>query len=166
MIAVSWVLIYRTESYKKSKSNIDRLQSQIDKIKETESTTSTLLKNKNKDKKLERAEEALKLANKDLSFSKMKSMFAVAISMIALFSYLNSVFDGKVVCKLPFEPIGFIQGLTHRNLAGTDMTDCAMTFIYVVCSMGIRTNIQMIFGTAPPKSASTNPFLEAMQEKK
>ncbi|KYQ93331.1 hypothetical protein DLAC_06001 [Tieghemostelium lacteum] len=162
---ISWLLIYRTEQYKRSKQNIEKLQAQIDKIKEQESHTAVLAK-KGKDKKLERAEESLKNANKDLTTGKMKSMFAVAISMVALFSYLNSIFDGKVVCKLPFEPIGFLQGFSHRNLAGNDFTDCSMTFIYVLCSMGIRSNIQMILGTAPPKQkGQQNPFFADMDAK-
>ncbi|EFA76523.1 hypothetical protein PPL_10291 [Heterostelium album PN500] len=160
---LSWLLVYRTESYQRMKASADKLQAQVDKIKETESTTSTIqLKNKAKDKKLERIEESLKLTNKDLSFSKMKSMFAVAVSMIALFTYLNTVFDGKIVCKLPFEPIGFIQNLSHRNIPGKDYTDCSMTFLYVLCSMFIRTNIQTIMGTKQAASKQSNPF--AMQQ--
>ncbi|EGC34883.1 hypothetical protein DICPUDRAFT_79372 [Dictyostelium purpureum] len=160
---VSWLLVYRTDSYKKSKANIDRLQAQLDKIKEQDSNTSTLLKKK-QDKKGEKIEEALKIANKDLSLSKFKSMFFVAISMIGLFSYLNRIFDGVVVCKLPFVPIGFLQNISHRTIAGDDYTDCSMTFIYAMCSMFVRNNIQMILGTAPPKSK--NPFLGGMDEKK
>ncbi|KAF2070363.1 hypothetical protein CYY_008319 [Polysphondylium violaceum] len=162
--AFSWVLVYRTDSYKKSKQTIERLEAQIEKLKEAESSASIL--KKGKDKRLERAEEALKAANKDLSFSKMKSMFAVAVSMIALFSYLNKGFDGKIVAKLPFEPIGFIQGLSHRNIEGNDMTDCAMTFLYVLCSMGLRNNIQIILGTEPPKTKNANPFLESLEKNK
>lgn len=47
---------------------------------------------------------------------KMKSMFAIGIAFTALLSTFNSIFDGRVVAKLPFHPIGFIQGLSHRNL--------------------------------------------------
>ncbi|EGG19239.1 hypothetical protein DFA_02024 [Cavenderia fasciculata] len=165
---VSWLFVYRTESYKKAKINIDRLTEQVEKAKESESSKSSLLsKSKGKDKKLERLEDSLKQANQQMTFSKMKSMFAVAISMISLFSYLNSLFNGVVVCKLPFEPIGFLQGLSHRNLAGTDMTDCSMTFLYVISSMTIRTNIQKILGTAPPKtSAANNPWASSFTENK
>eukprot|EP01133_Synstelium_polycarpum_P001160 gene1160-1329_t len=156
---ISWVLIYRTETYKRSKATVDRLQAQLDKVKEEEASQSQILaKAKGKDKRVEKLEEQLKTANKDMSVGKMKSMFAVAISMISLFSYLNSVFDGKIVAKLPFEPIGFIQGISHRNLPGKDFTDCSMTFIYVICSMCVRTNLQKILGTTPPKAQNANPF--------
>ncbi|GAM25144.1 hypothetical protein SAMD00019534_083190 [Acytostelium subglobosum LB1] len=159
---ISWLLIYRTDSYKTLKANIDKMQSQLEKLKEEEASESTLkIKSKAKDRKAEKIEESLKTANRDLSMSNMKSMFAVGVSMIALFSYLNTVFDGKVVCKLPFEPIGFIQNISHRNLPGNDPTDCAMTFLYVLCSMFVRPNLQLILGTKPPAAKSqSNPFAQ------
>ena len=43
-----------------------------------------------------------------------------------------------MVAKLPFEPIGLIQGLSHRNLLGEDFTDCSFIFLYVLCTMSIR----------------------------
>ena len=47
-------------------------------------------------------------------------------------------FDGRVVAKLPFTPFGLLQGISHRNLMGTDMTDCSFIFLYILCTMSIR----------------------------
>jgi len=47
-------------------------------------------------------------------------------------------FDGRVVAKLPFIPISFIQSLSHRNLAGEDYSDCSFIFLYILCTMSIR----------------------------
>ncbi len=47
-------------------------------------------------------------------------------------------FDGRVVAKLPFVPISWFQGLSHRNLPGTDYTDCSFIFLYILCTMSIR----------------------------
>ena len=47
-------------------------------------------------------------------------------------------FEGRVVAKLPFEPIPWIRGLSHRNLSGEDFTDCSFIFLYVLCTMSIR----------------------------
>lgn len=49
-----------------------------------------------------------------------------------------SRFDGHVVAKLPFEPFSLIQGLSHRNLMGSDVTDCSFIFLYILCTMSIR----------------------------
>jgi len=152
---ISWLLIYRTDSYKQLKNQMDKLQQKVDKSKELPAATQA---QKSKVKKVDRMEEALKDLNRDLSLTKMKSMFAVGISMIGLFGFLNSMFDAKVVAKLPFEPISIIQNLSHRGLAGEDYTDCAMVFIYVLSSMCIRPNLQKVLGTAPPKGANPMGF--------
>jgi len=60
-------------------------------------------------------------------------------SLTSAFSRLSvHRFDGRVVAKLPFVPISFIQGLSHRNLAGEDYTDCSFIFLYILCTMSIR----------------------------
>ncbi|XP_013775287.2 calcium load-activated calcium channel-like [Limulus polyphemus] len=102
----------------------------------------------------EREEEKLKNNNRDLFLVKMKSMFAIGFAFTALLSTFNSIFDGRVVAKLPFVPISWIQGLSHRNLPGEDYTDCSFIFLYILCTMSIRQNIQKLLGFAPSRTAS------------
>ena len=59
-----------------------------------------------------------------------------------------------MVAKLPFTPISWIQGLSHRNLAGEDYTDCSFIFLYILCTMSIRQNIQKLLGFAPSRAAT------------
>ena len=59
--------------------------------KKAEVVGQTPTKQKQMNKKIERYDESLKAANKDMSFNKMKSMFGVGITMIALFGFLGSV---------------------------------------------------------------------------
>jgi len=47
-------------------------------------------------------------------------------------------FDGRVVAKLPFVPISWLQNISHRNLLGEDYTDCSFIFLYILCTMSIR----------------------------
>jgi hypothetical protein len=68
----------------------------------------------------------------DLFMVKAKSMFAVGVAMVSIFAYLNSVYDGRVVARLPFEPVFPIRSLSHRNLLGSDYTECAFIFICIV----------------------------------
>lgn len=63
-------------------------------------------------------------------------------------------FDGRIVARLPFVPISWIQGLSHRNLPGDDYTECSFIFLYILCTMSIRQNIQKLLGFAPSRAAS------------
>ena len=54
------------------------------------------------------------------------------------FEIISFRFDGHIVAKLPFEPFGLLQGISHRNLMGSDMTDCSFIFLYILCTMAIR----------------------------
>ncbi|VEN35265.1 unnamed protein product [Callosobruchus maculatus] len=128
---LTWLMVYRTEKYQKLKAEVEK-----------------------QSKKLEREEERLKNNNRDLSFVKMKSMFAIGFAFTALLSMFNSIFDGRVVARLPFLPLTWIQGLSHRNLPGEDYYDCSFIFLYILCTMSIRQNIQKLLGFAPSRAAS------------
>ncbi|KAI2810868.1 Calcium load-activated calcium channel [Blomia tropicalis] len=154
---LTWLLVYRTEKYKRLKNEVEKQCKKLEKKKEYLGETS----DKQQKKKLEREEEKLKNHNRDLSLVKMKSMFAIGFAFTALLSMFSNIFDGRVVAKLPFTPISLIQGLSHRNLAGNDYTDCSFIFLYILCTMSIRQNIQKILGFAPSRAASNqagNPF--------
>jgi calcium load-activated calcium channel len=79
-------------------------------------------------KKLDRVETSLKESTRDLSLAKFKSGGVVAVVLIVVFGLMNSMFEGKVVAKFPFEPIPFVRKMSHRGLHGTDWTDCSMVF--------------------------------------
>ncbi|KAI5705214.1 calcium load-activated calcium channel [Diaphorina citri] len=148
---LTWLLVYRTEKYQKLKTEIEKQSKKLEKKKEA--IESTLL-DKNVKKKIEREEERLKNNNKDLTMVKMKSMFAIGFAFTALLSMFNTIFDGKIVAKLPFTPISWVQGLSHRNLSGEDYTDCSFIFLYILCTMSIRQNIQKMLGFAPSRTAA------------
>eukprot|EP00092_Neocalanus_flemingeri_P027074 GFUD01029360.1.p1 GENE.GFUD01029360.1~~GFUD01029360.1.p1 ORF type:complete len:187 (-),score=58.46 GFUD01029360.1:190-750(-) len=149
---VTWVLVYRTEKYQKLKSEIEKQSKKLEKKKEAHGDVANL--DRSKKRKLEQDEEKLKNTNRDLTMVKMKSMFAIGFAFTALLSMFNSIFDGRVVAKLPFTPIYWVQGLSHRNLLGDDMTDCSFIFLYILCTMSIRQNIQKALGFAPSRAAS------------
>jgi len=147
---VTWLLVYKTEKYQRLKAEIERQSKKLEKIKETYSDTL----DKQHRKKIDREEEKLKNNNRDLSLVKMKSMLAIGFAFTALLGMFNSIFDGRVVAKLPFTPISWVQGLSHRNLPGDDYTDCSFIFLYILCTMSIRQNIQKLLGFAPSRAAS------------
>ncbi|KAL8162285.1 hypothetical protein V2J09_013774 [Rumex salicifolius] len=151
--AISWLLIYRTASYKSLRSAIDKSSKKLDSMKTLDRSKKSS-SSSSKAKKLDRVENSLKDASRDLSLFKFKSGAVVAVVLFMVFGFLNSLFDGKPVAKLPFVPIMLVQKMSHRGLPGDDMTDCSMAFLYLLCSVSIRTNLQKFLGFAPPRSAA------------
>ena len=76
----------------------------------------------------------------------LKSNLLIGALMIGAINYLGTIFQGIVVAKLPFEPISFFQNITHRNIEGTDFTDCSYLFIYIMSTFIFRTNIKKLLG--------------------
>lgn len=154
--AISWLLIYRTSSYKSLKSTIDKASKKLETMKTTDASpaASNLLKKSSKTKKMDRVETSLKESSRDLSIFKFKSGGVVALVLFMVFGLLNSLFEGKAVAKIPFVPIRLVQKMSHRGLPGDDMTDCSMAFLYLLCSISIRTNLQKFLGFSPPRGAA------------
>ena len=148
---LTYLLIYRTDQYKKLTSEVEKNTKKLEKKKEV---MTDITKQSGQRKKIERVEERLKNHNRDLSMVKMKSMFAIGFTFTALMGMFNSIFDGRVVAKLPFTPISWLHGLSHRNLRGDDFTDCSFIFFYILCTTAIRQNVQKALGFAPSRAVS------------
>lgn len=149
--AISWLLIYRTTSYKNLRSSIDKAAKKLETMKVD---TNKISLKKSKTKKIDRVETSLKESSRDLSLFKFKSSGVVALVLFAVFGLLNSLFEGRVVAKLPFHPFGLVMKMSHRGLQGNDATDCSMAFLYFLCSISIRSNLQKFLGFAPPRGAA------------
>ncbi|XP_042508237.1 calcium load-activated calcium channel-like [Macadamia integrifolia] len=148
---ISWILIYRTSSYKSLRSSIDKASKKLEIMKTGDNKGGS--SKKSKTKKIDRVETSLKESSRDLSLAKIKSGAVVALVLFVVFGLLNSLFDGTPVAKLPFSPAGFVQKMSHRGLPGNDPTDCSMAFLYFLCSISIRTNLQKFLGFSPPRGA-------------
>ncbi|XP_032662075.1 calcium load-activated calcium channel isoform X2 [Chelonoidis abingdonii] len=155
---ITWVLVYRTEKYKRLKAEVEKQSKKLEKKKETITESA----GRQQKKKIERQEEKLKNNNRDLSMVRMKSMFAIGFCFTALMGMFNSIFDGRVVAKLPFIPLSYIQGLSHRNLLGEDYTDCSFIFLYILCTMSIR-QISVAFSSGGAKGLR-NPYTRSAEE--
>eukprot|EP00270_Netrium_digitus_P021336 TRINITY_DN907_c0_g1_i3.p1 TRINITY_DN907_c0_g1~~TRINITY_DN907_c0_g1_i3.p1 ORF type:complete len:152 (-),score=27.68 TRINITY_DN907_c0_g1_i3:341-796(-) len=70
---ISWLLIYRTPSYRNLRSSIDRTSRRVDAMKGKGGTAAALARGK-RAKKIDRFESSLKDANKTLSMSKFQNM--------------------------------------------------------------------------------------------
>ncbi|AQK63341.1 fb27 [Zea mays] len=158
--AMSWLLIYRTATYNSLRASIERHSRKLDAMKSgsTSASSGTAASSaqpaSSRAKKMDRVETSLKDAARELSLAKLKSGAVVAVMLFVVFGLLNSLFEGRTVAKLPFAPIPLVQRMSHRGLPGNDPTDCSMVFLYFLCSMSIRTNLQKLLGFAPPRAAA------------
>ncbi|PWZ19848.1 Calcium load-activated calcium channel [Zea mays] len=158
--AMSWLLIYRTATYNSLRASIERHSRKLDAMKSgsTSASSGTAASSaqpaSSRAKKMDRVETSLKDAARELSLAKLKSGAVVAVMLFVVFGLLNSLFEGRTVAKLPFAPIPLVQRMSHRGLPGNDPTDCSMVFLYFLCSMSIRTNLQKLLSFAPPRAAA------------
>lgn len=83
-----------------------------------------------------------------MTFSSFKSHMIVGVLMIAVINFLGTYFSGQVVAMLPFEPFSLLQGITHRNIAGTNYYQAAYLFPYIIVAFIWRNNLKKIFGTS------------------
>ncbi|XP_064396498.1 calcium load-activated calcium channel-like isoform X2 [Halichondria panicea] len=127
---ILYLFVYRTDSYKRLKATVEKQSKKLEKKKEQLGEVAS--------KKLGRQEEQLKTNSRDLNTVKMKSAVAIGLTFTALMGMFNTIFDGRVVAKLPFEPFSLLQGLSHRTLMGSDFTDCSFIFLYILCTMAVR----------------------------
>ena len=147
-----YLLVYRTEHYKKLKLTLEKQAKKLEKKKESAAWTPKL--GSNQKKKLEKTEEKLQVDNREINMIKMKSMVILGFTFTALLGMFNQIFDAVVVARLPFEPIPFLQGITHRNLMGSDMQDCSFIFLYILSTMAIRENLQKLSGFGPSRAVA------------
>jgi hypothetical protein len=140
---ISWAMIYRTDSYKALKEEVERTTRKLERRKKETSATAA--------KRATGLEETLKATNQKMQVARLKSMLVVGVVMFVVVTTLNSHFEGVVIVKLPFRPFGMLQGITHRNLAGDDFTDGSCTFVYALASMALRPLVQRYVGEKPPE---------------
>jgi calcium load-activated calcium channel len=156
---ISWLLIYRTATYNSLRASIERHSRKLDAMKSGGSSAAASSgaqpAGSSRAKKMDRVETNLKDAARELSLAKLKSGAVVAAVLFVVFGLLNSLFEGRAVAKLPFAPVPLVQRMSHRGLPGNDPTDCSMVFLYFLCSMSIRTNLQKLLGFAPPRAAAS-----------
>lgn len=70
---LTWVLVYRSEEYKRLKKSMEQKTKKLEKKKEAADSDKTAA-NKAQKRKIEREEEQLKLTNRDLSVSELASV--------------------------------------------------------------------------------------------
>lgn len=111
-------------------------------------------KRKAHERAVARLEEDVKDATNKLSALKFRATILTSVGFFMLYRVVASSFSGRIVARLPFEPIKIVQNLTHRGLPEkSDIRDCGFGLIYTLATMALKQNVPRLFGFAPPRSA-------------
>lgn len=138
---LSYVLVYRKESYQTAKHSAQQLNRRLD--KERESLKQAIGNPKKVQRRIKDAEAQLRTLQRNSSQGQLLSAVLVALVHIyGAFALLNKWYGSIVVGRLPFVPFAMFRNLTHRGLAGADYTQCSATFFYVLSSLVWRSVVQ------------------------
>ena len=97
------------------------------------------------------AEGGLRSLQAKLMQKKSRGMLIVAMFMVVFVSMMNRTFSGQVIARLPFTPIGLIQGMTHYGIPGEDYTEASMTLIFVLSNLSLGAYVKKLLGLEGPR---------------
>lgn len=134
---LTYFLIYGSQAYKSIQDQIQKQSKTLENLKKKDDQ-----KNKQKIKKLEKNIQDL---NQELGKKFMFQSYAIRGITFMLNRFVSPYFNGKVLCKIPFEPFAFLCRITHGGLDGNDYTEGGFQFIFWCCSMCVGDIIGKLF---------------------
>jgi calcium load-activated calcium channel len=156
---VNFILVYRLPEYKKNVSDIEKENEALEQLQNKLDAASLNQREKIK-KSIKKSKAKIKDYNQKMFGIKFKSTLVMILTTVAVFAVLSSTYEGEVLLKLPFEPISFIRGMSHRGIDNDNFYDCSFLFIYILGNMSLRPMISKLLGTEPPKGAKTNSIFQ------
>jgi len=153
--AISWLLFYRTDSYRDMRQAVERTNQKIAKAQEeaarSKEEQDAKGKARAKAKRVARFEEDLRLIDREIGNFQRNSTLAVVVVSIFIYAILCSSYEGVVVARLPFEPFEALDFLARRGLLGDDRRECSGALLYSLALVSFRSNLQKALGFCPPK---------------
>lgn len=158
--ALSWVLVYRTDAYRRAAGELDRAAKRLEAARASDGAGASSSgggggaaadRGAKQRKKLE---EAAKAAAAAFNGTKWKANIAMMLVNVAAVRHVTSAYDGVAVARLPFTPPTFIANLfTHRGLPGSDLTEASALFLYLAAALFWRANLAALGGWGPGRAA-------------
>eukprot|EP00375_Theileria_parva_P000794 XP_763464.1 hypothetical protein [Theileria parva strain Muguga] len=139
---ISWIFIYRKDSFKKSFNEL------CDAF-ELYTAAKVLPRSKTMSHSGETPSKVLMEKSKNIKGNLTFSTFITGLLLMGLMPAVMSVFEYSVVAKLPFTPLPLLSMFTHSKLLGNDTTDCTATAVYTVVSMLARQYTKALLGYFP-----------------
>lgn len=147
---ISWMLVYRTEEYQVLKDKIAKGDKKLARAKSRLEEA----QKKSREKKHDQVRENLKADKQTMHVTRLKATVVNAALMLLTYAIVTELYDERVLARLPYEPTAYVTRVTHRGLEGKggDNRDVSVLFIYILCSLCVRGNVQKFFGNGPPKA--------------
>ena len=148
--ALSWLVVYRTPTYKRLKDEVERQAKRLEAVKSTGASNVS----RSKAKKEQRLEGNVKNAATTIASARFKTGAIRAVLTLLMWRLLARLFGGVVAAKLPFEAASFMRRATHQGLDGEDWTQCAAPFLFFASSVAFSGNLQKLLGVAPSRAVA------------
>ncbi|KAI9502190.1 hypothetical protein GGI25_003357 [Coemansia spiralis] len=156
--AISYAFVYRTDNFQQLKQKIIQNELKLEGEKQTIGGNG-----KHRQRRIESLEALLSDARNKASGLQLRSMLVVGVMQLLSVYIVNSLYSGKVVATLPFEPISMFRSLTHRGLPEDSPSNaCSATFVFVLGGLVFKALLDRLLQLGLPKGSSlpkwvTNP---------
>ncbi|KAJ1680053.1 hypothetical protein EV182_000783 [Spiromyces aspiralis] len=150
--AVLYHFVYSTDKYKTLKDRVKRKEEELKQRQQVVGGNPT-----KRQQRIKVIEDQLNQARREAQALQFKSsLFAACVQMLMIY-IISQIYTGIPVARLPFTPISFFQGITHRGLEGTDYTECSAVFLFIMTSLMTRSLLDKALNLSIPKGGSIVP---------
>ena len=96
----------------------------------------------------------------------MRQQLVTAVLHVLAFAWFATHYAGRPLARLPFVPFEFVQKLSRRGLTTANPSDCSIYFLYSLCMMSLKPNLQKALGFAPPSNGAHAMHMAQQMQKK
>lgn len=155
--------VYDKPAYQNAKAAEERAQAQLEQAKKKQIEVSASKKGNPRhfDRAIKEADEAVTQATQAKVGLHARGQMIALLPNVLGFWIFTSLFGDMVVLRLPFEPLGFLQGMTHRGVPGENYREAGALFCVILSNMFIAPILTMIFGAEDNKGGG---FMDLIQK--
>jgi len=96
--------------------------------------------------------DSLRHLKKQLFKARIVSSFIVGLCMLFIMKVVFWRYEGVIVARLPFKPVGIFSNVTHNLLEGEDYSQCSVAFLYLLALLTLRNTIRKLLGINRPRT--------------
>lgn len=155
--------VYDGPRYQAAKTAEERAQHAVDQAKKKRDEVAASKKGNPRhfDRAIKDADDALTQATQAKVGLHARGQMIALLPNLVGFWVFTSLFGDMAVLRLPFEPLGFLQSMTHRGVPGENFREAGALFCVVMSNMMLSPIMTMIFGSEDSKGGG---FMDLLQK--